>query len=335
MIRRVAESTAVPPTARRSRLRGSEALRDVFRETRLHPADLIQPLFVVERDEDAGPIEAMPGVARLSLARLGDEVERIRDSGVRSVLVFGVPGSKDATGAGAAQADGIVPRAVSRIKERAGTLAVMTDVCLCQYTDHGHCGVLRDGGIDLEPTLARLGEVGVAHAVAGADVVAPSAMLDGMVAAIRGALDAHGLTETAILSYAVKHASAFYGPFREAASSAPSFGDRRSHQMDPANAREAVGEAMQDVAEGADAIMIKPGLACLDLVRRVREADIGRPVLAYQVSGEYSMVLAGAERGWIDERGVALESLTALKRAGADAIVTYWATRAAAWIGGA
>ncbi|MEO1129020.1 MAG: porphobilinogen synthase [Planctomycetota bacterium] len=315
---------------RRSRLRRTPGLRALVQETRLNAADLVEPIFVAEQPEDAGPIESMPGVQRESLASIGARARAIADSGVRAVLLFGIPATKDACGSCASDGDGVIPRAIEVIKDVVPDLVVMTDVCLCQYTAHGHCGILNEDGIELEATLDALSRTALAHARAGADVIAPSAMLDGVVQTIRQTLDAHGFPDRAILAYAIKHASAFYGPFRDAADSAPSFGDRRAHQMDPANSREALREAAQDIAEGADAVMVKPGLPCLDLILRAR--DLGHPVAAYQVSGEYSMVAAAARTGWLDERAVALESLTALKRAGADIIITYWASRAAHWL---
>lgn len=318
--------------SRLGRLRMSSALREVVRETRLHPADLVQPIFVTERAIDAGPIESMPGVERLALGAVADEAASIYASGVRAILLFGIPAAKDETGEIAADPDGIVPDAVRRIKLAVPNLAVITDVCLCQYMTHGHCGLIQFEKIDRDSSLAAFGNVAVAHAQAGADLVAPSAMQDAMVQEIRHALDEQGMTETGIMSYAVKHASAFYGPFRDAASSTPSFGDRKSHQMDPANGREAIAEAAQDIAEGADALIVKPGLSNLDILNAVKSISRGRPVAAYQVSGEYAMIVAAAQRGWLDERGAALESIIAMKRAGADMIVTYWATRAAGWI---
>jgi porphobilinogen synthase len=302
------------------------------RETSLSPADLVQPLFVAERDGDAGEIAALPGVRRHSLESLDREVDQLARTGVPAVLLFGVPAAKDPLGAGAAREDGIVPKAVRRIRERALPLLVFTDVCLCSYTDHGHCGVVRGEEVDNDLTLPRLAETALAHARAGADLVAPSAMMDGTVGALRAALDGAGLPSVGILSYAVKYASCFYGPFRQAAESVPRFGDRRAYQMDPANAREALAEARLDLEEGADMIMVKPALPCLDVLRRVRDGFPEAPLAAYQVSGEYGMIKAAAEKGWLDERRAVLESLTAIKRAGADAILTYFARDAAAWL---
>ena len=320
------------PARRLRRWRRTEAARALVRETSLSPADLVQPLFVAEREGDAGEIAALPGVRRHTLESLDREVDQLARVGVPAVLLFGVPSAKDPLGSGAAREDGIVPRAVRRIKERALPLLVFTDVCLCSYTDHGHCGVVRGEEIDNDLTLPRLAETALAHARAGADLVAPSAMMDGTVGALRAALDGAGLSSVGILSYAVKYASCFYGPFREAAESTPRFGDRRGYQMDPANAREALAEARLDIEEGADMIMVKPALPYLDVLRRVRDAFPEAPLAAYQVSGEYCMIKAAAEKGWLDERRAALESLTAIKRAGADAILTYFAREAAAWL---
>jgi len=318
---------------RMRRMRNTNALRTLRRETRMSPQDLVCPIFVAE-DAVAGPVGSMPGVSRLRMSELDREIESILAAGVVSVLLFGVPNKKDASGTAAYDADGIVCRAVERIKKQTDRLAVITDVCLCSYTDHGHCGVVRDGAIRNDETIELLRKTAVAHAQAGADLVAPSAMMDRQVREIRGGLDAVGLTDVGILSYAVKYASSFYGPFREAADSKPAFGDRRSYQMDPANAREAIAEARLDVAEGADAIMVKPALPYLDVVRSVREAIPDVPLFAYQVSGEYSMIKAAAANGWLDERNVALEALTSIKRAGADAIITYFAKHVARWLSG-
>ncbi len=322
------------PARRLRRWRRSEAARALVRETRLSPADLIQPLFVAERAEDAKEIASLPGVRRHSLDTLDREVDQLARAGVPAVLLFGVPADKDPAGASAAREEGIVPLAIRRIKERGLPLVVSTDVCLCSYTDHGHCGVVKGEEIDNDTTLPRLAEAALAHARAGADLVAPSAMMDGMVGALRRALDGAGFTTVGILSYAVKYASCFYGPFREAAESAPRFGDRRSYQMDPANAREALAEARLDLEEGADMIMVKPALPYLDVLQRVRDAFPETPLAAYHVSGEYGMIKAAAEKGWLDERRAVLESLTAIKRAGADAILTYYAREAASWLRG-
>jgi porphobilinogen synthase len=316
------------------RLRRTPAIRALRRETRLTADDFIYPLFIVERDDQAGPVSSMPGVSRLRIDDLDREVESILSAGLRSVLLFGLPSSKDATGSTGCGDDNIVSQAALRIKKLTDRLVVMTDVCLCEYTDHGHCGIVRDGAIDNDETLSALCQMAVAHARAGADFVAPSGMMDGMVGAIRRGLDEAGLSDVGILSYAVKYASSFYGPFREAADSKPAFGDRRSYQMDPSNVREALAEAKLDIDEGADIIMVKPALPYLDVVRRVREAFPEMPLAAYQVSGEYSMIKAAARNGWLNERDVVLEALTSIKRAGADLIITYFAKEAAGYLRG-
>jgi porphobilinogen synthase len=292
----------------------------------------VQPIFVVHGNRVEREVGAMPGIFHLSVdEKLDREVDTIRSYGLPAVLLFGIPAVKDEEGSENFSEDGIVQRALRRIRDRHSDLLVMTDVCCCEYTSHGHCGLVRNGSVANDATLEVLGRVAVSHARAGADIVAPSGMMDGMVAAIRSALDAEGYSETAILSYAVKYASAFYGPFREAADSAPAFGDRKQYQMDPANLREALLEAALDEAEGADLLMVKPALAYLDVVRAVREKT-QLPLLAYNVSGEYAMVKAAARHGWIDECRVVLESLTGMRRAGADAIVTYHAKDAAVWL---
>ncbi len=303
-----------------------------MREHRLEAADFIQPLFVVHGSRVEREIPSMPGVCHLSVDEsLDREVDLIRSLGIPAVLLFGLPAAKDDVGSENFAEDGVVQRALRRLRARHSDLLLLTDVCCCEYTSHGHCGVLRDGAVDNDATLEVLGRVAVTHADAGADIVAPSGMMDGMVRAIRSALDAAGYTDQAILSYAVKYASAYYGPFREAADSTPAFGDRRQYQMDPANVREALLEAALDEAEGADMLMVKPALAYLDVVRAVRE-HTSLPLLAYNVSGEYSMVKAAARLGWIDERKVVLESLTGMRRAGADAIVSYHAKDVALWL---
>ncbi len=320
------------PRRRMRRLRRTPTIRAMRRETRLLADDFIYPLFIVDRGDQAGPVSSMPGVSRLRIEDLDREVEGILSAGLRSVLLFGLPTKKDATGSTGCGDDNIVSQATARIKELTDRLVVMTDVCLCEYTDHGHCGVVRDGAIDNDETLSALSKMAVAHARAGVDFVAPSGMMDGMVGAIRRGLDEAGLSDVGIMSYAVKYASSFYGPFREAADSKPAFGDRRSYQMDPANAREALAEAKLDIDEGADIIMVKPALPYLDVVQRVRDAFPGMPLAAYQVSGEYSMIKAAAKNGWLNERDVVLESLTSIKRAGADLIITYFAREAASWL---
>jgi porphobilinogen synthase len=326
--------TVVTPTPirRPRRRRRTEALRRLVREHELAPGDLIQPIFVVHGKRIEREIDSMPGVRHLSVDEsLDRETDRIEALGIPAVLLFGLPAAKDDVGTENFAEDGIVQRALRRLRERHPDLLLVTDVCCCEYTSHGHCGVLRGETVDNDATLEILGRVAVSHAGAGADIVAPSGMMDGMVAAIRSALDAARHDDRAILSYAVKYASGFYGPFREAADSAPAFGDRRQYQMDPANLREGLLEAALDEAEGADMLMVKPALAYLDVVRAVRERT-HLPLLAYNVSGEYSMVKAAARLGWVDERRLVLETLTGMRRAGADAIITYHAKEAAAWL---
>lgn len=303
-----------------------------MREHELAPGDLIQPLFVVHGARTERAIASMPEVFQLSVDEVLDrEVDRIRSAGISAVLLFGIPATKDEVGSENFSDDGIVQRALRRLHERHPDLLLISDLCCCEYTSHGHCGVLRNGLVDNDATLEILGRAAISHAGAGADIIAPSGMMDGMVAAIRSALDGAGHTDRAILSYAVKYASAFYGPFRDAAESAPAFGDRREYQMDPANLREAVLEAGLDEAEGADLLMVKPALAYLDVVRAIRERT-QLPLVAYNVSGEYAMVKAAAREGWIDERRVVLEALTGMRRAGADAIISYHAKAAAGWL---
>ena len=322
-----------PGAKRPRRLRRTEALRDLVRETSLEPSDFVYPLFVVPGANVRQPVSSMPGVEQLSVDRLAGEARELAALGVKAVVLFGIPSAKDPHGQESYADDGIVQQAIVALKDASPELVVMTDVCLCEYTDHGHCGLLgADGDVLNDETLEVLARIAVSHGEAGADVVAPSGMIDGMVGAIRGALDGEGLQRVAILSYAVKYASAFYGPFREAAEGAPAFGDRRSHQMDPANAREALREAALDVEEGADALMVKPALGYLDVVRSVRERFPELPLAAFNVSGEFAMVKAAAANGWLDERAVVLEVLTGIRRAGADLIVTYHAKDAATWL---
>ncbi|MCA9829598.1 MAG: porphobilinogen synthase [Dehalococcoidia bacterium] len=316
---------------RHRRLRRTAAMRGLVRETELTPAHLIYPIFVQAGLSGRTPIEAMPGQFRLGLDAVAEEARTVSRLGIGGMLLFGLPEAKDEVGSGAWAADGIVQEATRRLKEAAPGLVVIGDVCLCEYTSHGHCGVLRaDGSVDNDGTLPLLAETSVSLAEAGCDVIAPSDMMDGRVAVIRAALDGAGLGETVLLSYSAKFASAFYGPFREAADSAPAFGDRRGYQMDPANARMALDEALTDVGEGADMVMVKPALPYLDVLRSVREA-VDVPVAAYNVSGEYSMLMAAAERGWIDGDRAVDETLTAIRRAGADIVITYhakdWAQR--------
>jgi porphobilinogen synthase len=315
------------------RLRRTSALRDLVRETTLDPADLIQPVFVVAGDDVRRPVASMPGVDQVSLDRLVGEAREIESLGIKAVLLFGIPAEKDPLGLDSYSDDGIVQQAVRALKDASPDLVVITDVCLCEYTDHGHCGLLDSAGNLLnDETLDLLGRIALTHAEAGADVVAPSGMIDGMVAGIRLTLDREGLESVPILSYAVKYASSFYGPFREAAEGAPAFGDRKSHQLDVANMREALREARLDVEQGADALMVKPALGYLDVVSRVREGFPEVPLAAYNVSGEYAMVKAAAANGWLDEREVVLEVLTGIRRAGADLVVTYHAKDAARWL---
>jgi porphobilinogen synthase len=310
------------------RLRRSSAIRQMVRETALSAKDFIFPLFVRPGQNIKDPIASMPGQYHFSVDGIGKEAEEIWSLGIPSVILFGLPDKKDAVGSRSYAEDGIVQQAISAIKEKVSEMVVMTDVCLCEYTDHGHCGVIKEGQVDNDATLELLARQAVSHAKAGADFVAPSDMMDGRVAAIREELDANGFQEIGILSYAVKYASAFYGPFREAAESAPQFGDRAGYQMDAANAIEAIKEAILDMEEGADMIMVKPALAYLDIVRRVREECL-LPLAAYNVSGEYAMIKAADEKGWIDGTRVMMEALLSIKRAGADLILTYFAKEAA------
>jgi porphobilinogen synthase len=328
------EALRVGPGAKRPRrLRRTETLRDLVRETTLEPSDFVYPLFVVAGEDIRRPVASMPGIDQLSVDRLREEAREVAALGIKAVLLFGIPATKDPHGLESFAEDGVVQQSIRTLKEAQPDLAVVTDVCLCEYTDHGHCGLLDDAGdVSNDETLDVLRRIAVSHGEAGADVVAPSGMIDGMVGAVRGALDEEGLQRVAILSYAVKYASAFYGPFREAAEGAPAFGDRRSHQMDPGNAREALREAALDVDEGADGLMVKPALGYLDVVRSVRERFPELPLAAYNVSGEYAMVKAAAANGWLDERAVVLEALTGIRRAGADLVVTYHAKAAAAWL---
>ncbi|MHB8646635.1 MAG: porphobilinogen synthase [Thermomicrobiales bacterium] len=323
---------AVPPFQRFRRLRRTPALRRLVQETRLHPADFILPFFVTHGFDVHEEIGAMPGVSHLSVDRLPRAVEEAVNAGVTSILLFGLPETKDGGASEAFADDGIVQQAVRRIKADFPAVVVITDVCLCAYTDHGHCGLLTDHGtIDNDTTLPVLARVALSHAEAGADIVAPSDMMDGRIAAIRTTLDDRGFTETPIMAYSAKFASAFYGPFREAAHSAPSHGDRRSHQMDPANGREALREIAADIAEGADIVMVKPAMPYLDVLAQARAA-FDLPITAYQVSGEYAMLKNAAQHGLLDERRAMLEALTSIKRAGADSIITYAAVDAARWL---
>jgi porphobilinogen synthase len=319
------------PEYRNRRLRRTENLRKMVRETRVGVENLIYPLFVVPGENLRKEIPSMPGICHLSVDFLMEEAARALEAGIPAVLLFGVPDHKDAEGEQAWNDAGIVQQAVRALKNDLPELVVITDVCLCGYTDHGHCGVIRNGEVDNDATLERLSATALSHVRAGADIVAPSDMMDGRVGAIRNVLDENGFNNAAIMSYAVKYASAYYGPFREAAESAPQFGDRRGYQMDPANRREALREAALDVEEGADFLMVKPALAYLDVISDLRE-NFHLPLAAYNVSGEYSMVKASAASGWIDEKRVVLENLTGIKRAGADLIISYHALEAASWL---
>jgi porphobilinogen synthase len=320
------------PQVRPRRLRRSETLRAMVRETNLAPTDFIYPLFVVSGEGVRRPVGSMPGVFQLSVDEAVKEARAAHDLGVPAVILFGIPDEKDATGTEAWNPHGAVQGAVRALKEAVPSLYVVTDVCMCEYTDHGHCGIIQGEEVVNDPTLELLAKEALSHAEAGADMVAPSDMMDGRVGYIRGALDDAGFADVPIMSYAAKYASAFYGPFREAAESTPQFGDRRGYQMDPGNAREALREVEQDLAEGADIIMVKPAMAYLDIIRQVADR-VDVPVAAYQVSGEYAMILAAAERGWVDGDRIILESLTAIRRAGADLILTYFAPRAARLLG--
>ncbi|MDE2491718.1 MAG: porphobilinogen synthase [Elusimicrobia bacterium] len=319
------------PTTRPRRLRASPALRRLVRETELSPADFVLPLFVRPGKGESRPISSMPGHFQYTVDRAVSAAGEAVRLGVPAVIVFGIPDKKDARASGAYAADGIVQRAAKAIKDKYPDLILIADLCFCEYTDHGHCGIVKGGKVLNDPTLALAAKTAVSQARAGFDVVAPSGMMDGQVGAMRRALDQAGFSETPILAYAAKYASGFYGPFREAAESPPSFGDRSTYQMDPANFREALREVALDVAEGADMVMVKPALPYLDVLKAVKER-FGLPTAAYQVSGEFAMIKAAAAKGWIDEKKVALESLTSVKRAGADFILTYYALEASRWL---
>ena len=313
------------------RLRRTEALRELVRETELSPRHLVQPLFVVAGEGVREEVPSMPGIERFSISELVAEATELQAAGIGAVILFGIPASKDEAGSGAYDPEGVVQMAVRALKDAHPELVVITDVCLCEYTSHGHCGVVRGGEVDNDVTIELLAKTATSHADAGADVVAPSDMMDGRVGAIRSQLDDEGHPDVSIIAYSAKYASAFYGPFRDAAESTPEFGDRRGYQMDPANALEGVREAKLDLEEGADVVMVKPAIPYLDVIRRVK-AETGAPVAAYHVSGEYSMLKAAALNGWIDERSAVLETLTAIRRAGADLVFTYYAKEAAAWL---
>lgn len=320
------------PTTRMRRLRASPAMRGLVRETQLRADRLVLPLFVSETTSAREPIEAMPGIERLSIAAAVQEATEAAALGLGAVLLFGIPAEKDGEGSGAWDEDGAVQLAIAAVKQAFPELLVITDVCLCEYTDHGHCGVLRpDGGVDNDATLELLARTAVSHARAGADIVAPSDMMDGRVGSIRAELDAEGFAETPIMAYAAKFASSFYGPFREAAGCAPEFGDRRAYQLDPGNGREAVREALLDASEGADMMMVKPALAYGDVIRAVKRAT-RLPVAAYNVSGEYAMVKSAVATGYMDERATVTEILTSLHRAGADIVISYHSKDAARWL---
>jgi len=321
------------PATRLRRLRRTDTLRGLVRETELSPAHLIQPAFVVAGEGVREEVPSMPGIERFSINNLVEEAGEIAAAGIGALMLFGVPGAKDEFGTGAYDDEGIVQMAVRALKDAHPDLVVMTDVCLCEYTSHGHCGVVREGSteVDNDVTVELLAKTAISHAEAGADAVAPSDMMDGRIGSIRFQMDEEGHPNVPIVAYSAKYASAFYGPFRDAAESTPEFGDRRGYQMDPANAAEAVREAELDLEEGADMLMVKPALPYLDVVRRVKDAT-GAPVAAYHVSGEYSMLKAAAANGWIDERAAVVEALTSIRRAGADVIVTYYAKEAAGWL---
>ena len=317
---------------RHRRLRQNPAMRALVKETYLHKEDLIYPLFIIEGENIKNEVSSMPGVFQLSLDNLGTEVDEIVDLGIRAVLLFGIPAEKDAVGTGAYHNHGIVQQATRLIKERHPELLVIADTCLCEFTDHGHCGVVENEQILNDPSLNLLAQTAISQAEAGADIIAPSNMMDGFVTAIRAGLDAAGFEHIPVMSYAVKYASSYYGPFREAAEGAPKFGDRKTYQMDPSNRMEAIREATSDVEEGADFLIVKPALAYMDIIRDVKN-NFTLPVVAYNVSGEYSMVKAAAQNGWIDEKSVVMETLLGMKRAGSDLIITYHAKDVCRWLG--
>ncbi len=320
------------PSYRMRRLRRTPAIRDLVRETKLQLDDLVYPYFVIAGENIRNPIPSMPGVFQLSIGNLLPDVRETVKLGIKAVLLFGLPAHKDAAATGAYDSEGIVQLAVRAIKDEFPDLVVITDVCLCEYTDHGHCGVVQEGEVLNDVSLELLSKTAITHAESGADIVAPSDMMDGRVAAIRNALDDEGLTDTILMSYSSKFASAFYGPFREAADSAPAFGDRKTYQMDPANLEEAVRESLLDIEEGADMIMVKPAIPFLDVIHAVKQ-ETKFPLAAYNVSGEYAMIKAAAANGWLDEQRAVLEAITGVKRAGADLIITYHAKDIATWLG--
>lgn len=316
---------------RTRRLRTTENMRSLVRETYLHPSDFVYPIFVAEGQNIKNAVDSMPGIYQYSIDRMDEELERIWEAGIKSILIFGIPAHKDEVGSGAYDSHGIVQEAIRYIKKRYPKMIVIADVCLCEYTSHGHCGLIHGQEVLNDETLPLLCKMSVTCAQAGADIIAPSDMMDGRVKAIREALDEAGLYQVPIMAYSAKYASAYYGPFREAAESAPAFGDRKSYQMDPANGKEAIVEAETDIEEGADIVMVKPALAYLDVIKDVSDR-FNVPIAAYNVSGEYSMVKAAAKNGWIDEKGVVLENLTAMKRAGAKILITYHALDVAEWL---
>jgi porphobilinogen synthase len=319
------------PTVRLRRLRQNDKLRGLVRETHLSVDQLVYPMFVAEGITEPQEISSMPGIVQWPLAQLDREVARIAQLGIPAVLLFGIPNEKDEVGSQAYAEEGIIQQAIRRLKAETPDTLIITDVCLCEYTSHGHCGVIHNGSVQNDESLKLLSSMALSHVEAGADIVAPSDMMDGRVGAIRHTLDEHGFNQTPIMAYSAKFASGFYGPFREAAGSTPQFGDRRSYQMDPANAREALREVDLDIAEGADIVMVKPALAYMDVIRQVRDhCDL--PVAAYSVSGEYAMVKAAAQNGWIDEQRIVMEMLTGIRRAGADIIITYFAPEVAGWL---
>jgi porphobilinogen synthase len=319
------------PHVRLRRLRQNEKLRGLVRETHLRVDQLIYPLFVAEGLTEPREITSMPGIMNWPLEQIGSEVRRIADLGIPAVLLFGIPNEKDEVGSQAYAETGVIQEAIRRIKAVSPETLIVTDVCLCEYTSHGHCGVIHNGTVQNDESLALLAQMALSHVEAGADIIAPSDMMDGRVGTLRHVLDEHGYNQTPIMAYSVKYASGFYGPFREAAGSSPQFGDRRSYQMDPANVREALRELEQDILEGADMVMVKPALAYLDVIRQVRD-HCELPLVAYNVSGEYSMVKAAAQQGWIDEQRIVMEMLTGIRRAGADMIITYFAPDVAQWL---
>ncbi len=321
------------PVRRLRRLRQNEHIRRMVRETTLHVNDLVYPVFITHGKDIARPVMTMPGIYCLSIDKLIKDLEEVVELKIPAILPFGVPAHKDEVGSGAYDNNGIIQQAVRAIKKAYPELLVITDLCLCEYTSHGHCGIIKEGRVLNDPTLELLARTAVSHAEAGADMIAPSDMMDGRVGVIRRALDENGRHDISIMSYSAKYSSAFYGPFREAACSAPQFGDRKTYQMDPANSDEALREVWQDIEEGADIVMVKPALAYMDIIRRVKD-EFGYPVAAYNVSGEYSMVKAAAKKGWIDERGIVMEIITGIKRAGADIIISYHARDVARWLGG-